>query len=162
MSNNKIINNPFDKIDGYNCFGCSENNLYGLKMKFYEDGEFLISKWKPNKNYCGYNDLLHGGIQATLCDELASWTVYVKKERSGVTSRLNMKYRNPVNISNGELTLKSRITGYIRSTFVIIEIKLYDGLNKLCSEGEAIFRMFSKEESIQNYGFPKEGMDKYK
>ncbi len=43
----KKILNPYTKFDGYNCFGCSPKNEHGLKMKFFEDGDCVISNWEP-------------------------------------------------------------------------------------------------------------------
>jgi len=36
------INNPYNKLEGHLCFACSDKNPLGLKMEFYEDGEYLI------------------------------------------------------------------------------------------------------------------------
>lgn len=73
----KKIKNPWlgltDK--GYNCFGCSPENPYGLKMEFYEDGDDIVSFWTPGENYQGWMNTLHGGIQATLMDESAGWLI---------------------------------------------------------------------------------------
>ena len=35
--------------------------------------------------FAGFHDILHGGIQATMMDEIASWVVLVKLDTSGVT-----------------------------------------------------------------------------
>ena len=43
----KKIINPWKDLEGYNCFGCAPNNESGVKMEFYEDGDEVVSIWKP-------------------------------------------------------------------------------------------------------------------
>ena len=78
----KIIN-TYNNLEGYNCFGCSSNNEQGLQMEFYEDGEFVVSYWEPKQHFAGYGNILHGGIQSLILDEIASWVVYVKVKTAG-------------------------------------------------------------------------------
>ena len=68
----KIIN-PWEGMEGYFCFGCAPNNESGLKMEFYEDGDEIVSKWVPEARFQGWLNTLHGGIQATLLDEICAW-----------------------------------------------------------------------------------------
>ncbi len=76
----KKIRNPYVDLKGYNCFGCSPNNIQGLHMHFEEHGEKIISEWTPKMQFQGYKNVLHGGIQATLMDEIASWCVQIKQK----------------------------------------------------------------------------------
>ena len=46
----KKIINPWKGLEGYNCFGCAPNNEAGIKMEFYEDGDEVVSIWKPVLN----------------------------------------------------------------------------------------------------------------
>ena len=82
------IHNPYQKIEDYNCFGCSSTNKLGLKMDFIEEEDGIYSYWTPEKHFQGWMGILHGGIQATLLDEIASWVVFVKLGKSGVTSEI--------------------------------------------------------------------------
>lgn len=43
----KKIINPWKGLEGYNCFGCASCNEAGLKVEFYEDGDEVVSIWKP-------------------------------------------------------------------------------------------------------------------
>ena len=95
MSKRKILN-PYAKMEGYNCFGCSPDNHLGLQMEFYEDGEDIICEWEPVKHFGGYKSVLHGGIQATLLDEIASWTIQVKLKTAGVTANIDLRYKKTV------------------------------------------------------------------
>ena len=90
----KIIN-PFAGRSGYNCFGCSPDNKLGLQLSFLNEGEYIVARWLPQPQFQGYHNLLHGGIQATLLDEIASWYVYARLHTAGVTSRLAVRYRKP-------------------------------------------------------------------
>ena len=47
----KKIINPWKGMEGYNCFGCAPNNEAGVKMEFYEDGDEVISIWKPQPQF---------------------------------------------------------------------------------------------------------------
>lgn len=156
------LNNPFVEKEGYCCFGCQPKNPIGLKLDFYEDGDDIYSEWQPDALYCGYNDILHGGIQATLCDEVASWVVYVKCGCAGVTSRLNMKYRHSVDARLGKVKIRGKIVENRRSQFVVVKVNLFDGSDVLCAEAEAIFRLFTKEVSVEHYGYPEDRQMFYK
>ena len=73
----KKIINPWKGMEGYNCFGCAPNNEAGVKMEFYEDGDEVISIWKPQPQFQGWIDTLHGGIQAVLLDEICAWRLFI-------------------------------------------------------------------------------------
>jgi len=105
----KKLNNPFADLKGFNCFVCSPNNAVGLHLDFYLDGEIIRASWRPEDQYQGYPNILHGGIQATLLDEVASWAVYVVAGTGGVTSRMEVRYKKPVLIDKGKISLTAEI-----------------------------------------------------
>ena len=66
----KRIINPWTTMPEYNCYGCCPTNPIGTRMRFFEDGEDIISIWKPTQNHQSWINTLHGGIQAVLLDEV--------------------------------------------------------------------------------------------
>ena len=87
------IINPWTDLSGYNCFGCSPNNPLGAHMRFYEEdpndrfGD-IICVWQPTQNHQSWINTLHGGMQATLLDEVCGWVVFKKLNTSGVTAKM--------------------------------------------------------------------------
>ena len=103
------INNPYNLLDKHLCFGCSDKNPIGLKLNFTKDGDTIAAVWKPNEHYQGFYQVLHGGIQATLLDEVAGWVVQVVCQTSGVTSEMKVTYHKPVSTSDEEIRIEARI-----------------------------------------------------
>ena len=103
------INNPFLEGPEYDCFGCAPNNPLGLALEFFEDGDEIRSTWKPREHFEGFKGVLHGGIQAALHDEIASWVVFVKLGTAGYTQNLSVTYLAPVMVSKGPIQLRSRL-----------------------------------------------------
>ena len=152
----KKLKNPYASMPGYNCFGCSPVNQSGLKMEFFEQGDEIMCRWKPGLDYQGFHDVLHGGIQSTLIDEIASWLVFVKLDTAGVTSRLTVKYLKPVYISRGQIELKARLRQR-KASFATIEIELFDGKGARCSEGIAEYFVFPAQKAKSEFHFPGKG-----
>ena len=147
------ITNPFIKSESYNCFGCSPRNPLGLKLEFREEGEWITAVWTPTRDHEGWHNVLHGGIQTTMLDELGSWVVFVKLGTAGVTSRLEMKFIKPVHIDKGELTIKGRIRE-TRRNIVIIEAFLYNSSGECCAETLMHYFAFSQEKAREMMMFP--------
>jgi len=147
------IRNPFKGLEGYNCFGCSPDNPSGLKLSFVEEGEELVSVWTPKNFLQGYHNVLHGGIQATLMDEIASWLVYVKLDTSGVTSSMNVRYLKPVYVTDTWLTLRASVKG-LRRNLADIEVSLFDSSQNLCAHALITYFTFSKEKSLDRLYSP--------
>lgn len=149
----KIKNHWLPLTDqGYHCFACAPTNPYGLKMEFYEDGDDVVSLWTPRENYQGWLHTLHGGIQATLLDEIGGWVISRKLQTSAVTSNLNIRYRKPV--PTGEhltLELRARIKSRKRS-FVEIEATLSHN-GELCTSADITYYCFSQQKAREEYYF---------
>ncbi len=150
----KIIN-PYAQTEGYKCFGCSPNNKLGLQMEFFEDDDYVISKWMPKDHLAGYGNILHGGIQSTLMDEIASWVVYVKAKTAGVTAILNVKYKNAVYTDKGELLIRAKLMDQ-NKRLATIHVELLDNNGKVCSEAEAKYFLFPLEIAKTRYNYPGE------
>lgn len=149
----KTIRNPFVHLEGYNCYGCSPNNPLGLHLDFIEEDDEMISKWNPGPDFQGYFNVLHGGIQATLMDEIASWTVYVKAKRAGFTSRAEIRYLNIVGMDKGPITLRARLV-QMRRNLADIEVKLFDCDGLLCAVSNLTFFTYSPEKSKESMYYP--------
>lgn len=147
------LKNPYADYPGYNCFGCSPSNHHGLKMKFYEDGDEIVCAWNPDHHFQGFRDILHGGIQATMMDEIASWVVFVKLDTAGVTFRLNTRYRRPVRLSAGTITLRAKLLQQQRR-IASIEVTLLDGEGTVCSDGVVEYFLIAREKAEKEMHYP--------
>lgn len=148
----KKLSNPWRNLEGYYCFGCAPQNPTGLKMTFYTDGDDIVSKWTPDKKFQGWLNTLHGGIQATLLDEICAWTVIYHKQTTGVTFKMETKYLKPISTIDEELTLKAHIVNEKRNV-VFIEAKLYNKNGDLCTEATCTYFTISPKEAKDNYFF---------
>lgn len=152
----KKIVNPYakDTSGEYHCFGCSPSNPIGLKMHFHEveEGE-VMSKWIPEKKYEGYLNVLHGGIQATMLDEIASWVVYTQCGTAGVTASMEVKYQQPVLIDKGEITLKAKLVDQNRR-LATIHAQIINHEGKVGSEGTIRYFLFPVEKAKESMNYP--------
>jgi uncharacterized protein (TIGR00369 family) len=149
------IHNPFREREGYHCFGCSPDHLTGLQMSFYEEGDEIISTWEPKPQFEGYHGVLHGGIQATIMDEIASWVVYVKVKVAGVTSLMDVRYHKPVYMAGGVITVRSKVLR-MRRNLADIQVGIYNKENELCAEGLITYFTFSEKKSKESFFYPGE------
>lgn len=149
----KPVSNPFVSLPGYNCFGCSPDNPSGLHMRFFEEGEEVVSEWNPAEHFQGYHNVLHGGIQATLMDEIASWVVYVRLKTAGFTSRADIRYRKAVYVNQGPLTLRAKSVG-MRRNLADIEVSLTDASGQLCAEGLFTYFTYPEEKAREQMFYP--------
>jgi uncharacterized protein (TIGR00369 family) len=152
------VRNPFVGLEGYNCFGCSPNNQLGLRMTFVEEGEDLVSYWDPPKHFQGYLSVLHGGIQFTLMDEIASWFVYARMGSAGVTSKADIRYIKPLYVDRGTLTIRASLHK-MRRNLADIRVTIHDRENTLCAEGMMVYFTASKEKAMESLYYP--GPDKF-
>ena len=146
----KKIKNPWLHLtkEGYHCFGCAPTNPWGLKLEVYEDDDDIVAFWNAHDNYQGWIKTLHGGIQATLLDEIAGWVVFRKLQTAGQTVRLNMKYKHPIPTGEDvQLIIRSRLTEMKRNMAVITAEIIHE--NRVCSSAEMTYYCFTKEQSEQ-------------
>jgi acyl-coenzyme A thioesterase PaaI-like protein len=90
------------------CFVCGVENKFGLHIRFYttSPGEVTALVTLAD-HYQSYPGVVHGGIIATMLDEVASRTVFTS-ERIVVTAKMDIRYRKPVPV-NSPLRLVGRL-----------------------------------------------------
>ncbi len=148
----KKIKNVFAKKDYY-CFACSPNNENGLKLTFYESGDYIEAEWKPTQTYEGYPGVIHGGIQATLLDEIGAWTMYIKGKSSGVTARMNVKYHKPLNRNQEKIIIRGKLKEKQRN-ICYIDAELINEQGECCAEAALVYFLMPQEKAIEEGFYP--------
>lgn len=147
------INNPYLPNKEHFCFGCSPKNLIGLHLSFELDGDRVLCQWQPEANYQGFHQVLHGGILATLLDEIAGWVVQAVVGTAGVTSEMNVKYLKPVYVHDGPLQLEAAVA-HKRGRLVDIEAKLSNAFGILCTQATVTYYLFPLEVAKEKFNYP--------
>ncbi len=151
----KKILNPFKdgSPEKYPCFGCSPHNPIGLKLNFYQDGDALYAEWCPGKNYEGYSGVLHGGIQATLMDEIASWFIYSQIGTAGVTKSMEVEYHLPVRVTGELILVKATLFEKKGKNEVVIFTEIQQK-NKVCASARVTYFTFPDVIATGRYHYP--------
>ncbi len=149
----KPIANPYVGRESYHCFACSPDNPIGLRMRFFQDGEEVVSRWQPRVELEGYSGVLHGGVQTALMDEIASWWIFVNRGTAGATARIEVDYRRPVLTAKGELTLRASLAG-TQDNLVTVRVSLTDGGGTLCTEGRVTYFTYPPALARRKLGYP--------
>ena len=139
-------------MDGYHCYGCDPNSPQGLRMEFYENGDEIVSVWHPRPEYQGWVNTLHGGIQATLADEISSWVVLRKFQTIGVTSKMEVRYLRPVRTTDAWIDLRARV-GEQRRNLVRIDVRIANPDGELCTQASCTYFLFPKERARTDFHF---------
>ena len=105
------LDNPFLHIDGYNCFGCGPHNETGLRMEFCLDDETgeIFATTEPRSEHCGYPGVLHGGIQASMLDEVAYWAIFHETGKPALTVRIEVDFKRAV-VLPAEIEVRAMVT----------------------------------------------------
>jgi len=85
---------PLD--DDAMCFCCGPKNPIGLKLEFdtTADGR-MRTIWIPRREHQGFKDIVHGGLVATVLDEVMVRLLYLRGI-SAVTAGMETKLIEPV------------------------------------------------------------------
>ncbi|MDF1563092.1 MAG: PaaI family thioesterase [Deltaproteobacteria bacterium] len=80
------------------CFGCGPHNERGWRLKFFREGDDVFTDWTPEAGHDGPPGVLHGGLQATLMDEIAGWALGALAGCMGLTTHMSVRYYLPVRV----------------------------------------------------------------
>ncbi len=116
------------------CFVCGDENPRGLQARFfYEDGK-AVTKVEAAAQYEGYAGIYHGGIVATLLDEVMIKAI-IARDKLAVTAEMTVKFLHPVRVGD---TLE--FSGWITATrkrvhYTKGEVRAPDGLLYATAQG---------------------------
>ena len=142
----KIINPWVGNTNGYNCFGCDPNNPVGMHMEFYWDGQDVVSIWHSGPNHVSWIDTLHGGLQATLLDEVCGWVVFYQLQTSGVTAKMEMRYRKTVSTLWPYIVLRARLVEQ-RRTLAVVRGEIWSPDEVWCAECTCTYFVYPEQKA---------------
>ena len=128
---------PIAHVPGNRCFGCGPANAAGLHLEFLlaEDKSVVCLVTVPDA-FAGHPGYLHGGIIATLLDEIMSKSVRAQGFTS-MTRHMEIDYHRPVP-SCASLRMEGRVVrseGRKHWT----EARILDGDGKVLAKSKGLF-----------------------
>ena len=80
----------------HSCFVCGESNPLGLKLRFETDGQIVRARFCPKPEHVGFRDVIHGGLIATVLDEIMVWACAVRTRRFAFCAEFNVRFLAPL------------------------------------------------------------------
>ena len=80
----------------HSCFVCGDSNPAGFKLRAETDGRIVRAEFSFRPEHVGFQQTVHGGLSATLLDELMSWACAVGAKRFAYCAELSVRYLHPV------------------------------------------------------------------
>jgi uncharacterized protein (TIGR00369 family) len=82
---------------GYqNCFACGRANPRGLRLVPRDENGGAVAEFRPDATIEGYPGVTHGGLVATVLDEVMVWAARTAAGTASVTGELTVRYVKPV------------------------------------------------------------------
>jgi acyl-coenzyme A thioesterase PaaI-like protein len=109
-----------DHMPGNICFGCGSLNADGLQIKSHWEGDEGVCVWMPEPKYRGWENVLNGGVLATLIDCHCMGTALADAYRTEArpmasepiyryaTATISVRYLKPTP-SNRPIMLRARV-----------------------------------------------------
>ncbi len=88
---------PAFEFEPHNCFACGELNQNGLRLKLHLGERRSWSDFVLDDQFEGWSGMVHGGIIATILDEVMAWAL-VAEDNWGVTARMSIDFKRPVTV----------------------------------------------------------------
>ncbi len=143
------------------CFICGVENPVGLKLKIYETGPGAVeTKFTAPEYYQSYPGILHGGIVATILDEVSGRSLMGASDapRFMFTGKLEVKYRK--NVPTGQPLRIVGKAGKTKGRIAEAWGGIYDQEGTLLAESNSLLIDLPKD-AVENVDFEKLGWKIY-
>ena len=80
----------------HHCFVCGESNRHGLNLRFETDGQIVHCRFTPRPEHVGFKETVHGGLIATVLDEVMVWACAVRTKRFAYSAELTVRFSSPL------------------------------------------------------------------
>lgn len=136
---------------GQPCFGCAPDHPVGFRLRFAREGDEVVTRFTPGEQYQGPPTIMHGGLVATLADEIGAWALILLLERFGFTAEMHCKLRKPIRIGE-EVEGRARIAkSGSRVVNVAVELRQNDAK---AYEGDLRFVLLDEKGAERLLGGP--------
>jgi acyl-coenzyme A thioesterase PaaI-like protein len=146
----KILSDRFKQLPmpaSNPCFGCGSDNAMGLGMKFYSDGRTVASPLTVPDYLCGWPRVVHGGIVATIFDEIMGWTAIYLMKKVVLTKRLSVDFKKTTPV-NQPLLVEGWVAGRPDERHVLIQATIHISETEVSARGEGLFTLFPLEDAV--------------
>jgi uncharacterized protein (TIGR00369 family) len=107
---------------GQPCFGCAPDHAIGFRLEFTREGDDVVTRMTPGERYQGPPGIMHGGLVATLADEVGAWACIVMLGKFGFTVSFDARLRQAVRIGK-EVEARARVVK-ASSRFVDVQVEV--------------------------------------
>jgi len=83
------------QFEPHRCFACGELNEHGLQLELHADEGGCWTELTLDERFQGWESVAHGGIVATILDEVMAWSV-IGRGTWGVTARMSIAFHKPI------------------------------------------------------------------
>ena len=98
------------------CYACGRDNPHALGVVGSVDGDEIVATWTPRPHHEGWPGLVHGGVVATLLDEVTGWAATRAfrvrdgdhDDRPVVTAEYTVRFERPVRAGD-EVEIRARV-----------------------------------------------------
>lgn len=78
------------------CFVCGEQNPEGLRARLYKVGDVVETEFRPRPAHIGWSGVVHGGLIATVLDELMTWAAIVDRRQAFFAVDFGIRFKAPL------------------------------------------------------------------
>ena len=116
----------------HHCFACGGTNPIGMRLRIELGDGSASTSWTAGPDFVGWSDKVHGGIIATLLDEVMAWAPS-SYDSWAVTAEMSIRYRSPA-LPGERMTASGRVTERRRRIYEVAgEVRGADG--RVIAEG---------------------------
>jgi acyl dehydratase len=141
-------------FEPHNCFACGALNTHGLHLELHVDGQRCWTDLELPTRFQGWDDIAHGGIVATILDEVMAWSL-IDHDNWGLTARLTIDFKRPVRLQR-EIHAEGWVTD-VRRRLITTGGRIVDtATNEVLATAEATYVAAPEErkrELKQRYGY---------
>ena len=122
-----------DRVGVGRCFGCGQANEEGLRLQFFQLPDGIVeTRHRAAPHHCGIDTVVHGGIQATILDEVMGVAAQLALPVDGsnlacVTAEMTLSYRRPGPLDEDVVARARHLRTEGRDLFVEGAIVAVDG-----------------------------------
>ncbi len=127
------------------CIVCGRDNPHGLRLTSYVnvDDDTVQTQFTPMKSHIGFQGIIHGGVLATVLDEIMVWAATWRGKRFCLAGEMTTRFRRPVGVGDETIAI-ARIVS-MRGRLVTAESEIRRG-DQIVVEATGKYFQISPEE----------------